>query len=92
MEEKSWAIIEELEKLTQENAANFLSPSMYGQVKIKGKYIRDENGKLIPVLVKTKQQAPPFKSGRCIRTNKQEPEELGIINRFKKLFLSIFTK
>jgi len=92
MEEKEWAIIEELEKLTQENAANFLAPYMHGQAKVKGKYIRDENGKLIPVLVRTKRQAPPFNSGRCIRTERQKPEEFGVIKKFIKLFLSAFTK
>ena len=40
MAEKQWNIIEEVEKLTEENASNFLAPSVYGQVKIKGKYIR----------------------------------------------------
>ena len=56
MVKKQWAIIEEVEKLTEENASDFLAPSVYGQVKIKGKFIRDEQGKLVPVLVKTRRQ------------------------------------
>lgn len=92
MVDKRWAIVEELEKLTEENAADFLSPSMYGQVKVKGKYIRDENGKLVPVLVKTKRQALPVKEGRCIRTDKQKPKGLGVLSGFTKLFSLIFTR
>lgn len=90
MEEKKWALIEELEKLTEDNAADYLSPSIYGQAKIKGKFIRDETGKLVPVLVKTKRQPPEFKSGRCIRNERQKPDDSGIINRLRKIFTSIF--
>lgn len=92
MEEKRWAIIEELEKVTEENASNFLSPSVYGQAKVKGKFIRDENGKLVPVLVKTKRQASSFKSGKCIRSDKQKHRESGIISGLKKMWLSFFSK
>lgn len=89
MENKKWVMFEELEKLTTENAANFISPSMYGQVKIKGKYIRDENGKLVPVLVKMKRQVTPFKEGRCIRTDKEKSRGFSILKGLKKLVSSI---
>lgn len=57
MERKRWVIVEELEKLTEENAGKYLSPSIYGQAKIKGKYVRDKSGKLVPVLVRIERKA-----------------------------------
>lgn len=87
MAKKQWTIIEEVEKLTEENASNFLAPSVYGQVKIKGKYIRDEHGKLVPVLVKTRRQVkvqqPGAVQGNGEETREPEKPGPGIFNRLQ---------
>ncbi|AEF93421.1 hypothetical protein Desca_0529 [Desulfotomaculum nigrificans CO-1-SRB] len=51
--DKRWDIIEEIFELTGEHAANCLAQPLSGSVRIKGKFIRGENGRLRPVLVKT---------------------------------------
>mgnify|MGYP000849920605 FL=1 len=94
MANKQWTIIEEVEKLTEENASNFLAPSVYGQVKIKGKYIRDENGKLVPVLVKTRRQVQ-IQQPAAVKDEKEEirePEKTsqGIIIRLQHWLRSSF--
>lgn len=45
--------IEEIIELNGENASYYFSQAMNGTIRIKGKFIRDENGRLRPVLVKT---------------------------------------
>lgn len=94
MAEKQWNIIEEVEKLTEENASNFLAPSVYGQVKIKGKFIRDEHGKLVPVLVKTRRQVENRQPG-AVQGNREETLEPvspgpGILNRLQHLLRMFF--
>jgi hypothetical protein len=88
MVKKQWAIIEEVEKLTEENASDFLAPSVYGQVKIKGKFIRDEQGKLVPVLVKTRRQVqiqqPATVKDEKETIRKSEKNSQGIIDRLKQ--------
>lgn len=52
--------VEEIIELTGENASYYMSQAMQGTIKIRGKFIRDAQGKLRPVLVKTGyQQNPP---------------------------------
>ncbi|OPZ75742.1 MAG: hypothetical protein BWY80_00006 [Firmicutes bacterium ADurb.Bin456] len=93
---RQWAILEEVEKLTEENAADFLSPSVYGQVKIKGKYIRDEHGKLVPVLVKTRlvqtgqTGAIQNIAAQDKKEGTREPVRSGLLNRLQGWFHSLF--
>lgn len=90
MVDKRWGILDEVEKLTEENAANFLSPSVYGQVKIKGKYIRDDQGKLVPVLVKVRSEVQPTSAGQHIRQEIRKPEKPGVLKRFPKWLHTLF--
>lgn len=96
MVSKQWPILEEVEKLTEENAVNFLSPSVYGQVKIKGKYIRDEHGQLIPVLVKTRliqTGQTGAVQGKAVQSKKEEireSERSGLLNRLQRWLRSLF--
>ncbi len=48
-----WDKVEEIIELTGDNASYYFSQAMNGTIRIKGRFIRDENGKLRPVLVKT---------------------------------------
>lgn len=90
MERKRWVIVEEIEQLTEENANKFLSPSVYGQAKIKGKYIRDKNGKLLPVLVRVERQKVPM--GKVIRVERPESGWRGALNSLKKGLAALFKK
>ncbi len=51
--EKQWSRVEEIIALTCEQADYYFSLAMNGDIRVKGKFIRDENGRLRPVLVKT---------------------------------------
>lgn len=58
MPEKKKDIYTEIEELTKDNPNNYLISSLTGQVSLRGKFVRDENGKLKPVLLNINQHQP----------------------------------
>ncbi|MDD4237499.1 MAG: hypothetical protein PHT62_02915 [Desulfotomaculaceae bacterium] len=94
MTDKKLTILSDLEKLTKEKAENFLSPSIHGQVKIKGKFIRDENGRLVPILVRTTREGTPVQTVRLSVTDLKPPapERNGRWGGLKKLLGKLFKK
>ncbi|MDO7785780.1 hypothetical protein [Desulforamulus aquiferis] len=61
-----WDVMEEIFELSDNRAVNLFLQPVEGQVKIRGRFVRDEGGKLRPVLVKTSY----FPS----RNNEQSPD------------------
>jgi len=86
------ALLVELEKLTNDKAENYLSPSIHGQVKIKGKFIRDENGKLVPILVRTYEEATPVQTIPVPVTIAKPPEPKCLWGDLKQLLGKLFIK
>lgn len=87
MEKNKLPLAEELENLTNEKASNFFLPSMFGQVKVKGKFVRDLDGKLVPVLVKNTRKKPDFKIGKCMRPERKE--NTSVLGSIKKIFYKV---
>ncbi|ABO51306.1 hypothetical protein Dred_2802 [Desulforamulus reducens MI-1] len=50
---QGWCRVEEIIDLTGDSAKSCFSQAMHGDIRIKGKFMRDNTGKLRPVLVKT---------------------------------------
>lgn len=89
--------VEEIIELNSENASYYMAQARQGIIKIRGKFIRDANGKLRPVLVKTfYQQLPTAQSLDVLEPSwgkvptevpmKRENRRGGLLKLFKSLF------
>lgn len=67
--DQNWDKVEEIIDLTDKDASYYFSQAMKGSIRIRGKFIRDENGKRRPVLVKTSYQPVPPDDNRLSETS-----------------------
>jgi hypothetical protein len=75
MSEKRKSIYEEIKQLTNDNPENYLVSSYAGKLGLRGKFIRDTNGKLIPVLLNIKNPKSPLPNWGIITDTSNGPKK-----------------